>query len=65
VKKEEVKKEEVKKEEGKQEEAKDDSRMGKWRLDKLADYFDSLMPPKSSAFNHHYSKMWDPANYAH
>ena len=37
--------------------------MGKFRIDKLHEYFQSLQPEKSSAYKKFYSNMWDPAQY--
>jgi hypothetical protein len=33
------------------------------RIDKLHDYFQSLLPAKSKKFEEFYSKAWDPANF--
>ena len=37
--------------------------MGKYRVDKLHEYFESLQAAKSEAYKKFYSNMWDPANY--
>ena len=33
------------------------------RVDKLAEYFETLMPPKSPNYNSLFSKVWRPEDY--
>lgn len=37
--------------------------MGKMRVDKLHEYFQSLMPKNSNAYEKFYEKAWDPAMF--
>lgn len=39
----------------------ENQRLGKMRIDKLHEYFQSLMPAKSKAYSAFYEKAWDPA----
>ena len=41
----------------------DNQRMGKMRIDKLHEYFQSLMPSKSRMYEQFYEKAWDPVNF--
>jgi hypothetical protein len=41
----------------------DNQRMGKMRIDKLHEYFQSLMPNKSRMYEQFYEKAWNPANF--
>ena len=38
-------------------------RLGKMRIDKLHEYFQSLLPAKSDAYKKFYENEWDPAEY--
>jgi hypothetical protein len=39
----------------------DNERMGKMRIDKLHEYFQSLYPNKSNKYEEFYAKVWDPS----
>ena len=41
----------------------DNQRLGKMRIDKLHEYFQSLLPSKSKTYEKFYEKAWDPANF--
>lgn len=41
----------------------ENQRLGKMRVDILHTYFQSLLPPKSEAYNKFYENAWDPAHY--
>ena len=41
----------------------DNERIGKMRIDKLHEYFQSLLPNQSNAFEQFYEKAWNPANF--
>lgn len=43
--------------------SRENERMGKFRVDKLHEHFQSLSPKKSKAYDKFYSHMWNPANY--
>ena len=41
----------------------DNQRLGKMRVDKVHEYFESLLPRNSNAWERFYEKAWDPAVY--
>ena len=41
----------------------DNQRLGKMRVDKVHEYFQSLFPKNSNAWEQFYEKAWDPADY--
>lgn len=41
----------------------ENQRLGKMRVDKLHEYFQSLLPKKSKAYKAFYEKAWDPAMF--
>lgn len=41
----------------------ENQRLGKMRIDKLHEYFQSLLPEKSKAYKSFYEGAWDPANF--
>jgi len=41
----------------------DSERVGKMRVDEVANYFRSLLPKPSSKFESKYSKAWNPKDY--
>lgn len=42
----------------------DNERMGKMRVDELHNYFQSLMPNKSTMYEKFYAKAWDPSHFS-
>lgn len=43
--------------------SREDQRIGKYRIDKLAEFFESQMPFKSKNYDELYSKVWRAEDY--